>query len=335
MQVFRRAPPPAARRPSAVTIGNFDGVHLGHQALLARLAEEAGRRGLPTCVLTFEPHPREYFASLGRGEPPARVSSLRDKLDALAAHRVQRVNIAHFNAKLASMSAEKFIDDILLETLQTRFLLIGDDFRFGAQRRGDLAMLRQRGAQDGFEVLAMPTVQDSAGRISSSAVRRALAEGNLSAAQALLGRPYTISGHVTHGRKLGRTLGFPTLNIRVPFTRPAASGVFAVRVHGLGGRVLDGVASLGTRPAVESHGAPLLEVHVFDFSQDVYGRVVQVELVKWLRGEEHYASLDALTAQIERDAANARMALAEHAANTTAAQLPNTTLSQGSEHGRR
>lgn len=309
MQVFRRAPPLAERRPQAVTIGNFDGVHRGHQALLARLAEAARARALPTCVLTFEPHPREYFASLGRGTAPARVSSLRDKLDALAAHRVQRVNIAHFNRRLAAMSAEAFIDEVLVDALQTRYLLIGDDFRFGAGRSGDLALLEQQGRLKGFEVTAMPTVANESGRISSSAVRAALAEGRLDAAAALLGRPYTISGHVTHGRKLGRVLGFPTLNLRMPFERPAVAGIFAVRVHGLGTGVHDAVASLGTRPAVETNGVPLLEVHVFDFNGNAYGSLVQVEFVGKLRDEYHFDSLDALKLQIARDCDQARALL--------------------------
>ncbi len=309
MQVFRRAPPVALRRPSAVTIGNFDGVHRGHQALLLQLAKQAALRSLPTCVLTFEPHPREYFAQLGRGTAPARVCSLRDKLDALAEHRVQRVNIAHFNLQLASMSAERFIDEVLLTALQTRFLLIGDDFRFGAGRTGDLNLLMAQGQAKGFEVQAMPTVNDAQGRISSSAVRQALAAGALDVAQSLLGRPFTLSGHVTHGRKLGRALGFPTLNIRLPFRRPALSGIFAVRIHGLGLAVRDGVASLGTRPAVESNGAFLLEVNVFDFDQSVYGKLVQIEFVSKLRDEANYANLELLKQQIAQDAGDARQRL--------------------------
>ncbi len=309
MQVFRRAPPLPLRRPSAVTIGNFDGVHRGHQALLDCLANEAARRSLPSCVLTFEPHPREYFAQLGRGTAPARVCSLRDKLDALSEYRVQRVNIAHFNAQLASMSAERFINEVLLESLQTRFLLIGDDFRFGAGRAGDLEMLRKHGLTKGFEVQSMPTVNDANGRISSSALRKALGDGALDVAQALLGRPFTMSGHVTHGRKLGRTLGFPTLNIRLAFKRPALSGIFAVRVHGLGLKVRDGVASLGTRPAVETNGAPMLEVNVFDFNESVYGKLVQIEFVAKLRDEEHYENLELLKRQIAQDAHDARQRL--------------------------
>jgi riboflavin kinase / FMN adenylyltransferase len=309
MQVFRRAPPLSERRPSALTIGNFDGVHLGHQALLNELGRTATACGLVSCVLTFEPHPREYFASIGRGQAPVRVLSLRDKLDVLAGSRVQRVNIAHFNAKLAQMSAEDFIDGVLVNALQMRHLLIGDDFRFGAQRRGDLEMLLRHGSRKGFVVQAMATVSNERGRISSSAIRDALQRGQLDQVRALLGRPYTMSGHVIHGRKLGRTLGFPTLNLRVPFEKPALHGVFAVRVHGLCDQETApqlGVASLGTRPAVETDGKPLLEVHVLDFSESVYGRLVQVEFISKLRDEANYPTLAALRVQIAEDARQAR-----------------------------
>lgn len=312
MQVFRRAPPLSERRPCALTIGNFDGVHLGHQALLNELGQAATARGLVSCVLTFEPHPREYFASIGRGQAPVRVLSLRDKLDVLAGCRVQRVNIAHFNAKLAQMSAEDFIDRVLVQSLQVRYLLIGDDFRFGAQRRGDLAMLRTHGANHGFTVQAMATISNERGRISSSAIREALQAGDLARVRALLGRPYTMAGHVIHGRKLGRTLGFPTLNLRVPFERPALHGVFAVRVHGLRDHEAapyNAVASLGTRPAVENNGQLLLEVHVFDFDESAYGRLVQVEFVSKLRDEAHYPTLDELRRQIDEDARQARAVL--------------------------
>lgn len=310
MQAFRRLPPLSQRLPCALTIGNFDGVHRGHQAILARLREQADLRELPACLLTFEPHPREYFASIGRGEAPERISSLRDKLDALARHGVDRVNIAHFNARFASLSAESFVDDILCAGLQVRYLLIGDDFRFGAGRRGDFAMLRQRATAAGFMLEQMPTVHDEHGRISSSSVRDALRAGELRRVASLLGRPYTLSGHVVHGRKLGRTLGFPTLNLRMPTDRPALSGVFAVRVSGLGPEPLDGVASLGRRPAVERDGRMLLEVHLFDFDRQVYGSLVHVEFVHKLRDEMDFASLDALTRQIGADAAQARAYLA-------------------------
>jgi riboflavin kinase/FMN adenylyltransferase len=318
MKVFRRLPPADERRPCALTIGNFDGVHLGHQAVLARLVANARERDLPACVLTFEPHPREYFAqSHASASPsatkdaaaptvPMRILTERDKLDALADCGIDHVCIAHFNASLAAMTAEDFIAGVLQEGLQARYLLIGDDFRFGARRRGDFDMLSAHAANHAFTLERMTTVAHEGERYSSSAVRRALAAGDLAQARALLGRPYFISGHVIHGRKLGRTLGFPTLNIRVPFDNPAVSGIFIVQVHGLGERPLPAVASLGTRPAVESQGKLLLEVHVFDFNASVYGSLVRVEFLERLREERHYDNLDLLVEQIQLDARAAR-----------------------------
>ncbi|MEZ5603489.1 MAG: bifunctional riboflavin kinase/FAD synthetase [Burkholderiaceae bacterium] len=324
MEVFRRLPPADRRDPCALTIGNFDGVHSGHRAVLAQLRRRADELGLPTCVLTFEPHPREYFAALAASTAalaastpadtgarpampaPARICTERDKLDALADCGVDRVCIAHFNASVATLAAEKFIDEIIVEGLHARYLLIGDDFRFGAKRRGDFAMLEQAAVRHGFELARIATVTRDGQRISSSAVREALAAGDFARAHELLGRPYFISGHVVHGRKLGRTIGYPTLNVPIPFERPAVAGVFVVRVHGLGERPAPGVASLGTRPAVEREGRQLLEVHLFDFDDDIYGRLVRVEFLHKLRDEAHFESIEALTAQIDRDAQAAR-----------------------------
>jgi len=326
MDVFRRLPPADQRHPCALTIGNFDGVHLGHQAVLQELRAQADRRGLPTCVLTFEPHPREYFAALNRnatgassgdtaaahsgdaaapGAPP-RILTERDKLDALSRYGVDRVCIAHFNASVAALPAATFVDDVIVEGMQARFLLIGDDFRFGAKRQGSFETLRELGPQRGFELAQMATVSRDGARISSSAVRAALAAGDFALAESLLGRPYFISGHVVHGRKLGRTLGFPTLNVRLNFDHPAVAGVFVVQVHGIADRPWPAVASLGTRPAVERNGKLLLEVHLFDFSGDLYGKLVRVEFLQRLREERHYDSLEALTAQIDLDARQAR-----------------------------
>lgn len=336
MEVFRHLPPADRRDPCALTIGNFDGVHAGHRAVLAQLRRRAGELGLPACVLTFEPHPREYFAALAASAPqaaaaagrpgghapippPARISTERDKLDALAACGVERVCITHFNASVATLPAERFIDTIIVEGLHTRYLLIGDDFRFGARRRGDFAMLREAAVRYGFELARVETVtRDDGQRISSSAVRAALAAGDFAAVRELLGRPYFISGHVLHGRKLGRTLGFPTLNLPIPFERPAVAGVFVVRVHGLGDRPLPGVASLGTRPAVERDGRLLLEVHLFDFDADLYGRLVRVEFLHKLRDEAPFDSIEALTAQIGRDAQAARDWFRSHDAEAAA-----------------
>lgn len=312
MEIFRRQPPPQRRSPCALTIGNFDGMHIGHQAVIGRLRDGARARGLPVCVLTFEPHPREYFASraAAAGRPdataPTRISTLRDKLDALAACGVDRVCIARFDASLAALPAERFVDEILVRALQTRYLLIGDDFRFGTRRTGDFELLRRAAASSGFELERLDTIERSGSRVSSSAVRAALAAGDFAHATMLLGRPYSICGRVMHGRKLGRSIGFPTLNLRIPFERPAVDGVFVVRVHGLRDAPLEGVASLGTRPAVERDGRLLLEVHLFDFDEPIYGRLVRVEFAARLREERRFESLDALTGQIARDAQAAR-----------------------------
>jgi riboflavin kinase/FMN adenylyltransferase len=314
MQVFRRLPPREHRRPCALTIGNFDGVHRGHRALLDALTRASAAHGLASCVLTFEPHPREYFAALRPGlQAPPRIATLRDKLGALQDAGIDRTCVVHFNARFAALSADEFVDRVLVRGLQARFLLIGDDFRFGAQRRGDFATLEAAAARHGFELARMPTVAEAGVRVSSSTVREALAAGDFAHVERLLGRPYAISGHVVHGRKLGRDLGFPTLNLRIPHGRPALGGVFVVRVDGLGEPALPGVASLGTRPAVETGGAPLLEVHLLDWAGDAYGRLVRVTFLRKLRDEAHYASLEALVAQIRADAAQARAAFAARA----------------------
>jgi riboflavin kinase/FMN adenylyltransferase len=306
VKVFRRLPPPDQRQPCALTIGNFDGVHRGHQALLNGLVADAKRHGLISCVLTFEPHPREFFAA-GRTEP-VRIANLRDKLEALAELGIDRVCVAHFNQSLAATSAEDFITGILVDGLHTRRLLIGDDFRFGARRAGDFALLQRLGATCGMEVRAMATVSEQGHRISSSLVRQALAEADFSRVRDLLGRPYRLSGRVIHGRRLGRELGFPTLNLRFPHGRPALAGVFVVTVEGIAedGAALPGVASLGTRPAVETDGRVLLEVHLLDWSGDAYGKLARVEFLQRIRDETHFDSLDALTAAIQDDAQVAR-----------------------------
>ncbi len=255
------APPP--RGGCALTIGNFDGVHRGHQAMLALLINEARHRGVPSCVLSFEPHPRDHFAALA-GRPdaaPRRVATLRDKLSELERCGIDRAVVVRFDARFAGQSPQAFIDDVLVRGLGVRYVLVGDDFRFGAKRAGDYAMLDAAGAAGGFDVARMMSYEVHGLRVSSSAVREALAAGDMARAAALLGRPYSISGHVLHGRKLGRELGTPTLNLRFGHARPAAQGVFVVRVHGLGDAPLPGVASLGVRPTVEDAGRQLLEVH--------------------------------------------------------------------------
>ena len=304
MKVFRGLPNAESRAPCALTIGNFDGVHRGHQALLARVRAAADARGLPVCVMTFEPHPREFFNP--EGAPP-RIAVLRDKLEALRECGVDRVVVEHFNHTFASQSPDAFVKHIIVEGLHARWMIIGDDFRYGAKRAGDFESLKLAGRQYGFEVEQMATVADPSGaRISSSAVRAQLHAGDLDAARAALGRGYAISGHIVHGQKLGRDLGFPTLNLPIGHKRPALKGIFVVQVHGLADHPLPGVASLGVRPTVDDSGRVLLEVHLLDWHGDAYGKLVRVEFLKKLRDEEKFADLETLTAAIARDVTNAR-----------------------------
>jgi riboflavin kinase/FMN adenylyltransferase len=298
--LVKRSLTAAAGRPVALTIGNFDGVHRGHQAMLARLNEAADDLELPPAVLTFDPHPREFFAP---DSAPPRLSTVRAKVDAFRAYGVDTVYIARFDTTLASLEPEAFIEQVLEVGLNVRWVLVGDDFRFGRKRRGDLALLRS--AARTFSVEAMSTVLVDGERVSSTAVREALAQGDLRRAAALLGRPYTLSGHVAHGAKRGRSLGFPTANVPLRH-KPALGGIFAVRVHGLSGVPLAGVASLGVRPTVESDGLPLLEVFVFDFDASIYGRRITVEFLHKLRDEERFDDLDALTRRMHADVAQAR-----------------------------
>ena len=307
MKVFRGLPNDRARAPCALTIGNFDGVHRGHQALLAHVRSASASLGLEAAVMTFEPHPREYFAqrSGDLSKAPARIANLRDKLGDLAKAGIDRVIVEHFNEHFATVAPDDFIERVLVEGLHVKWLMVGDDFRFGARRAGAIQMLQDAGRRFGFHVETLPAVMHGAQRISSSAVRAALAEGDFARTSELLGHPYTMSGHVIHGQKLGRTLGFPTLNLRVVH-RPALSGIFVVQVHGLADRPLPAVASLGVRPTVEDAGRMLLEVHLFDFAQSCYGKLVRVEFLAKLRDEEKYGDLATLTAAIDRDAAQAR-----------------------------
>ena len=293
-----------------LTIGNFDGVHRGHHAMLQRLVAKARMLQLPSCALTFEPHPREYFETANaqaRAIPaPTRLTRLREKLELIAEAGIDRVHILRFDARLAALDAVRFIEDVLLRGLGARWLLVGRDFRFGARRTGDFALLESAAARLQFGLEAMPEVTNAGERVSSSAVRAALAAGELGRAARLLGREYTMSGRVAHGEKLGRKLGFATANI-VLRRRPPLAGVFAVEAeleetH----RVLRGVASVGRRPTVEDNAAPLLEVHLFDWSEDIYGRHLRVKFLEKLRDEEKYDGLEALRSAISRDAAQAR-----------------------------
>ncbi|NMG15602.1 bifunctional riboflavin kinase/FAD synthetase [Aromatoleum bremense] len=308
MQVFRGIPERAAQS-SVLTIGNFDGVHRGHQALLKLLTDKARSLALPAVVLTFEPHPREYFCP---ADAPARLASLREKLLLLASCGVDRVHVCRFDARFAALTADQFIDDILVRGLGVRHLIIGDDFRFGVKRQGDFALLQARGASHRFAVEAMPTLDVGGERASSSAVREALAEGDLAHAARLLGRPYSIAGRVVHGDKIGRTLGYPTVNIQMKHRRPALSGVFAVAVEGLAAEPVAGVASIGVRPTITASGRPTLEVHLFDWDRDCYGAHLRIHFLNKQRDETKFESLDALIAQIARDAENARAWFAQH-----------------------
>ncbi len=293
-----------ARGRCALTIGNFDGVHRGHRALIERVTSKAAELAVTSCALTFEPHPREFFA---RETAPARLTRLRDKLALLEAAGVAQVHVARFDARFAALSAQRFVEDVVVRGLGAQWLLVGRDFRFGAKRAGDYAALETFGEQHGFAVEAMPDVLFEGVRVSSSAARTALLAGDLGAAERLLGHPYTISGRVAHGAKLGRSLGFPTANI--PLRRPPPlSGIFAVEVEGFG----RGVASLGRRPTVNPVAQPLLEVHLFDWDGELYGRHLRVRFLKKLRDEEKYDGLDALKAAIAGDARRARDYFANH-----------------------
>lgn len=317
MKVFRGFHHPGLNRTCALTIGNFDGVHRGHQAMLALLKSEAQQRGVPSCALTFEPHPRDYFAAV-RQQPelaPERIGTLRDKLIDLAQCGVDQTVVLPFDARLAEHSPQAFIDEVLVSGLGAKYVLVGDDFRFGAKRAGDYALLDAVGVTQGFDVARMNSYEVHGLRVSSSAVRDALGQGRMDDAARLLGRPYRISGHVVHGRKLGRELGFKTLNLRFAHWKPAASGIFVVLVHGLTAKPLPGVANMGIRPSLDpsdvNGGRVLLETHCLDWPdtlgpEGAYGKIIRVELLYKLHDELKYDGLDALTRGIRQDCDDAR-----------------------------
>jgi len=327
MRVFRSLRHPGLAAHCALTIGNFDGVHRGHQAMLALLVSEAAHRGLLATVLTFEPNPRDYFARL-RGQPetaPARIATLRDKLCELERCGVAQAVVMRFDAAFAAQSPEAFVADVLVAGLGARYVLVGDDFRYGARRAGDYAMLDAAGARHGFDVARMMSYEVHGLRVSSSAVREALARGDMAGTAALLGRPYSISGHVVHGRKLGRELGFRTVNLRFAHWKPAAGGIFAVQVHGLDQGALEGVANLGVRPSLDPRdangGRVLLETHCLRWpahlgDEGAYGKIIRVELLHKLHDELRYDGLDALKAGIARDCDAARAFFASTHAET-------------------
>ncbi|VAW73859.1 FMN adenylyltransferase / Riboflavin kinase [hydrothermal vent metagenome] len=295
----------AEHRNCVATIGNFDGVHLGHQAVISQLAEKAAELKLPACVVTFEPQAAEFFKP---ESSPARLTRFREKFIALQHFAVDRILCLPFNAALSALSAEEFIQKVLLEGLGVKYLVVGDDFRFGKGRRGDFELLTKAGQEYGFQVVHMHTFDVDESRVSSTRIRQALAQGELSLAKKLLGRGYRMSGRVAYGAQRGRTIGFPTANIFLHRQQVPLSGVFAVKMFGLESSPLQGVANIGTRPTVDG-SQTLLEVHLFDFDQDIYGKHVQIEFIKKLRDEEKFDSFDELKQQILTDAQQARQCL--------------------------
>jgi riboflavin kinase/FMN adenylyltransferase len=307
--VVTHGSPTGVPQRSAWTIGNFDGVHRGHREMLRRVGVQARALGVPACALTFEPHPREFFAP---DRAPARIARLRDKLELLAEAGMDRVHVARFGARLASMPAERFVQEFLLAGFGMCWLLVGRDFRFGAKRAGDFALLEALAAKLGFVAEAMPDVTDAGLRVSSSAVRGALAAGDLALAERLLGRPYTISGRVAHGAKLGRTLGFPTANL-VLRRAPPVAGIFVVEAQDeQSGERWQGVASVGRRPTVNEVAVPLLEAHLFGTSADMYGRHLRVKFLARLRAEEKFGDLAQLREAIARDVTSAKEWFSRH-----------------------
>ncbi|MCU7812432.1 MAG: bifunctional riboflavin kinase/FAD synthetase [Candidatus Thiodiazotropha sp. (ex Notomyrtea botanica)] len=285
------------------TIGNFDGVHLGHQSVFRHLMEKGTELDLPTTVVTFEPQPREFFQA---ATAPARLTRMREKLHAIEAVGIERVVVLEFNKRLAAMPAERFVEELLVEGLGARFLSVGDDFRFGKGRMGDFELLRRMGEQHGFEVENMNTYKLDADRVSSTRIRELLTEGDFITANQYLGRPYRICGRVAHGDERGRTIGFPTMNVNLHRRVSPLRGVYAVRVDGLGDKSHPGVANIGIRPTVEGDTRYLLEVHLFDFDQTVYGEHVSVEFLQKLRDEKRFDSFEELRQQILLDADVAR-----------------------------
>lgn len=311
MQGFFRdvAGPCLAPRGSVVCIGAFDGVHAGHRAVLAQARDRAAALGLVAVAITFEPIPREFFTHAG----VPRLAGASEKVALLRRAGADIVLSLRFNAALAGMEAEDFIRRVLVQRVAAREVWVGEDFRFGHRRRGDLALLRAQGAAFGFGVAEAATVASAGMRVSSTRIRDLLAAGDFAAAAPLLGRAFAIGGHVVRGQQLGRRLGYPTANLRLGRRVSPVQGIFAVRVHGAGPSARPGVASLGVRPMVNGV-EPLLEAHLFDFAGDLYGRRLEVEFVAKLRDEEKFADLDAMVRQIDRDAAHARRILGAPAA---------------------
>ncbi|HEY0941689.1 MAG TPA: bifunctional riboflavin kinase/FAD synthetase [Steroidobacter sp.] len=296
----------AGQRGCVLTIGAFDGIHLGHQEMIRVLRERATQHGLPAALLSFEPTPREFFA---KGAPPARLTRFREKFEALDRYGVDRFVCLRFDDRMRRLSREDFVNEVLVKALGARHIVVGHDFRFGRDNQGDIDCLRTLGAAAGFEVTEVPPFEVEGERVSSSAIREALAVGDMARATKLLGRPYRMTGKVIHGEKLGRKLGFPTANLRLHRRATPVAGIFAIRVTGAGLKDAPGVANLGTRPVVNGKEL-LLEAHVFDFAGDLYRQVLHVDFIAYLREERWFADMDALIEQMNRDAAQARQMLA-------------------------
>jgi len=310
MQIIRNTdgtPVDGLAQGSIATIGVYDGLHLGHQKLLDRVLSEARKSGLPSLVMSFEPTPQEFFSPQN---PPPRLMRFGEKCEALAEYGVDVYYCASFDADLRSLTAEAFIQKVLLDSLNVRKLIVGESFHFGLNRSGNIGLLEKAAEEFNFEVLRVSGVSYEGETVSSTAVRHALSSGDLQRAAALLGRPYRMSGEVVQGRHLGRKLGFPTANVNPDRLQVAFMGIFAARVSGLGPNVLNGVASLGTRPTVNGT-KPLLEVHIFDFDEEIYGQEIHVDFIEKLRDEEKFDDLDALTDQMRKDATQAREILAK------------------------
>ena len=290
-------------RGCVATRGNFDGVHLGHQTVLGQLSDKAAELGVASVVISFEPYPMEFFAV---DRAPARLTRLREKVRALTRYSVDRMLCLRFDKAFAEQAAREFIDTVLIDSLDVRYLVVGDDFRFGHNREGDFALLEQVGRERGFEVVHLHTFSVDGERVSSTRIREALAEGDMVTAEKLLGRPYRMCGRVAHGDKRGRSIGFPTANIHLHRHNTPVKGVFAVELFGVKGEPVAGVANVGTRPTVDGTRS-LLEVHLFDFADEIYGEYVHVEFVHKLRDETRFESFEELRKQIDIDAEQARV----------------------------
>lgn len=284
------------------TIGNFDGVHLGHQQVIKQLQQEAEALNLPTLLITFEPYPKEFFL---KEQAPARLTRLREKLKFLQNTSIDRVLCIRFNAHFARILAQDFVESILVSDLSVKALIVGDDFRFGYKRQGDFALLKQLGDRFHFKVVRVTTLNNGEQRISSSRIRKALAKGELNKAEKLLGRPYSMYGRIAHGDKRGRIIGFPTANVYLHREVTPLQGVYAVKVYGLEKKALLGVANIGNRPTLGG-GRTVLEVHIFHFNKNVYGHYVGVEFLHKLRDEKKFDNFELLKAQIIKDAKEAK-----------------------------